>query len=134
MNSKKTKMKGWIDLSHRDSIYAFAADQYADNCDYDLNIRRQYMQTLVQRNVQERQTRVNLGELLYEMTPEPPVEVIENDDELERFDEACQTRNKAKFNYVGKHKGKVMPKAKQLSDVYFEEQLMSDTYDNHRGF
>ena len=133
MMSKMNNMTGWIDLTHRDSVFAFAADQYADKCDADMAKRQRFMHDLMKRNARDRQIRVNLGELLYEMTPEPPKdvpeEVVSEDNE-----DVCHARQMAKYNYVGKHKGKVMPKAKQLSDVYFEEQLMSDTYDQHRGF
>ena len=127
-------MTGWIDLTHRDSVYAFAADQYADKCNDDLAERKKFMQNLVKRNAQDRQQRVNLGELLYEMLPEPKIEAIEEENDEEEMSEACIARQMAKFNYVGKHKGKVAPKAKQLSDVYFEEQLMSDTYDHYRRY
>lgn len=126
-------MKGWIDLTHMDSIYAFACDQYADKCDFDMMLRMKFMNELMKRNANDRQIRVNYGELLYEMTPEPS-KLSEDNQENEDYNEQCHVRQKSKFNYVSKHKGKAAPKAKQLSDVYFEEQLMSDTYDNFRAF
>jgi hypothetical protein len=122
-------MTHWIDVTHRDSVFAFAADQYADKCDDDMHTRGKYMRELVRINAKDRKQRVNSGELLYEMIPEPI-----NDMVVDGVDEVCTTRQNAKFNYVAKHKGKVAPKAKQLSDVYFEEQWMSDTYDYRRGF
>ena len=129
MNCDSSAMtSGWIDLSHSESIYAFAADQHADKQDYDLAIRRKFMRGLMKRNADDRAFRVNDGELLYEMVREPQIS-----EEVANLYE-CEARQNAKFNYVGKHKGKVMPKAKQLSDVYFEEQQMSDTYNYGRGF
>ena len=125
-------MNGWVDLTHMESIYAFAADQRADKEDFDLAKRRRFMCDLMRRNAESRQIRVNFGEKLYEMTPEPLNETNPVYDKM--IEKSCVTRQNAKFNYVGKHKGKVLPKAKQLSDVYFEEQLMSDTYDRKGGF
>ena len=61
------------------------------------------MQNLIKRNAQDRQQRVNLGELLYEMLPEPKIEAIEEEIDEEEMSEACIARQKAKFNYVEKH-------------------------------
>ena len=120
----------WIDLRHSASIYAFAADKLLTDEKDDMECRAKFMRRLLAQNALDRKMRIAGGECLYEPEREPVMEDDDDDDMMT----ACETRQDAKFNYVGKHKGKVAPKAKQLSDIYFDELLESDTYNYTRGF